>query len=82
LQPDLTSIRVHVLPYNVVAGTITERALANWKQKLAVVRARVSHDFGGDAAFDRFAKLFIEQLLHPDTFAYANLVLVEAVRAK
>lgn len=79
-QPGLGEPKIHILPYNVVAGAIPEAALGNWRQKFAVTRARLLPAFGGEAAFDRFVELFLQQLRSPDTFAYTNLIIAQATR--
>lgn len=78
----LSSIRVHVLPYAVFAGTAPKAALENWSQKFSTTREVLEPVLGGRREYDIFVSQFLSMLRSPDTFSYSTLIYVEGVRDK
>jgi ubiquinone/menaquinone biosynthesis C-methylase UbiE len=77
----LADILVHLEPYNVYAGAAPPEALANWSEKLRVIRPHAMRGFASEAAFDLWASRFLGSLRDPEVFTYSVLVVVEGVRA-
>ncbi len=76
----LAHVRVHVLPYHVLADTITETQLFNWRLKLDTLRPIGVRALGGEAVYDAFARDYLAMLQDPDALTYSVLILVEGIR--
>jgi ubiquinone/menaquinone biosynthesis C-methylase UbiE len=76
----LDAVKVHVLPYHVLADELTEPQRFNWQLKLQTLRPLGVKALGGEAAYDAFAGEYLAMLGDPDTLTYSVLHLVEGVR--
>lgn len=76
----LDAVKVHVLPYHVIADRVSEAQLFNWKVKLQTLRPVGARALGGEAAYDAFARDYLDLLQDPDALTYSVLLLVEGVR--
>jgi ubiquinone/menaquinone biosynthesis C-methylase UbiE len=76
----LSSVRVHVMPYHLYAGSAPEADMENWAQKFETIRDAGIAAFGSADAYERFAHRYLDHLLDPDTFSYSTLILVEGIR--
>lgn len=72
----LESIRVHLMPYHLYAGAISNEALRNWELKLAGLRP-IGTEVLGASGYDQLTGELLRLLQDPDSFTYSVLVLVE-----
>ncbi len=75
----LTQIRTHVFPYNVYAGRAPADAIANWRQKLEMLKP-VGERILGTFPYKQFSSRFLDFLSQEDTLSYSVLFLVEGIR--
>lgn len=80
-QP-LVDVAVHISPYNVTCGGLTDDQRVNWEAKLATISERVTPAFGGPSAYQDFAAELLALLERPEVFSYSTLIIVEGVRAE
>ena len=78
----LEQVRVHVLPYHLLADEVSAAQLFNWKVKLQTLRPIGARALGGEAAYDAFASEYLAMLRDPDALTYSVLILVEGVRGE
>ena len=76
----LEQIKVHVMPYHLIAGAASRRDLDNWEAKVRTLRPVGEKTFGSPAAWDRFSEQFLALLRDPDALTYSTLFLVEGRR--
>ena len=76
----LDQVKVHVLPYHVLADEVTEMQLFNWRLKLQTLRPIGAKALGSEADYDAFAAEYLAMLQDPDALTYSVLILVEGVR--
>lgn len=76
----LRDVKVHVLPYHVLAGEVSATQVFNWQVKLDTLRPIGARALGGEAAYDAFARDYLALLRDPDALTYSVLILVEGVR--
>ena len=76
----LEEIKVHHLPYHLIAGPATPRDLANWEAKVRTLRPAGVQALGSPEAWDRFSGQFMDLLNDPDALTYSTLFLVEGRR--
>jgi ubiquinone/menaquinone biosynthesis C-methylase UbiE len=76
----LANLRVHVVPYHLYAGRAPDADMENWREKFETIRDAGIAAFGSAAAYEHFARLYLDHLLNPDTFSYSTLILVEGIR--
>jgi ubiquinone/menaquinone biosynthesis C-methylase UbiE len=76
----LDAVKVHVLPYHVLADELTEAQRFNWELKLRTLRPLGARALGGEEQYDAFAREYLAMLADPDTLTYSVLHLVEGIR--
>jgi ubiquinone/menaquinone biosynthesis C-methylase UbiE len=76
----LRDIKVHHLPYHLIAGPATQRDLDNWAAKVETIRPAGEKALGSKEAYDRLGAQLLALLRDPDALTYSTLFLVEGVR--
>jgi SAM-dependent methyltransferase len=77
----LADVKVHLEPYHVHAGAPGAVAMANWEQKVRTIRPAGVAALG-EAAYDGWARAFLEMLRDEDAFTYSMLVVVHGTRTR
>jgi ubiquinone/menaquinone biosynthesis C-methylase UbiE len=75
----LGNIRTHLFPYNVYAGRASSAAIANWGQKLEVLKP-IGEKILGTFPYKHLTNGFLDFLAREDTLTYSVLFLVEGTR--
>jgi len=74
----LGNIRTHLFPYNVYAGRASTAAIANWDQKLEVLKP-IGEKIFGTFPYSQFRSRFLDFLSREDTLSYSVLFLAELI---
>ena len=82
LRAGLRDLRVRVTPYQVYAGRLGERDLANWRTKFATTAALLIRLTGARKRWTRFCERFVAKLESPDLFYYCTMIQVCGVVAE
>ncbi|MCE9666795.1 methyltransferase domain-containing protein [Myxococcus stipitatus] len=76
----LQDVRVHLLPYYLVAGAADERLMKDWEIRFAALEPVAAPAFGGHAPYQEHCREFLRMLADPDGFKYAVTLVTEGTR--
>jgi SAM-dependent methyltransferase len=80
LGAKLTDIQVHVEPYHLYAGSISEREFSQWKSKLEIAAPQLKAALGNEEAAREYSRRFLGYLRSPETLTYSCLFTVTATK--
>ena len=79
-QMGLGNVRVHLLPYYIIAGTANPEMILDWQTRFSTLEPVVAPVLGGLEAYRAMCQKYLELLADPDALKYSPLLVTEGTR--
>ncbi|WP_395842302.1 class I SAM-dependent methyltransferase [Archangium violaceum] len=79
-QLGLSNVRVHLLPYQVIAGTASPELMLDWQTRFSALEPVVAPALGGLETYRARCQEYLQFLADPDSLKYSPLLVTEGTR--
>lgn len=76
----LTDVRVRAYPFYLVAGRADDRLMEDWRVRFETLAPVATPEFGGEEAYRRFVRAYLELFANDDALKYAIVLSTEGTR--